>query len=144
MTGINVGLDELNQDIDLKKEQQNQAKGVGLTPEQLKAQQEAQAKAQKENTTVKSLNEKLLAAKTASDAGDFDTAITTLTEATQVDANRDLLWFKLGDAYRMSAPKQTDPAEKTKRYAQAAESYQKAIDLKTANPDPKDAEANQK
>src|SRR5438477_4467864 len=69
MTGINVGLDELNQDIDLKKEQQNQAKGVGLTPEQLKAQQEAQAKAQKENTTVKSLNEKLLAAKTASDAG---------------------------------------------------------------------------
>ncbi|PYX41074.1 MAG: hypothetical protein DMG81_04655, partial [Acidobacteria bacterium] len=144
MTGINVGLDELNQDIDLKKEQQNQAKGVGLTPEQLKAQQEAQAKAQKENTTVKSLNEKLLAAKTASDAGDFDTAITTLTEATQVDANRDLLWFKLGDAYRMSAPKQTDPAEKQKRYQQATDAYKKAIDLKTANPDPKDADANAK
>jgi tetratricopeptide (TPR) repeat protein len=85
-----------------------------------------------------------MAAKTASDAGDFDSAIATLTEATTVDANRDLLWFKLGDAYRMSAPKQTDPAEKTKRYGQAAEAYQKAIDLKTANPDPKDAEANQK
>ena len=144
MTGIYVGLDGLNQDIDLKKEQQNVAKGVGLTPEQLKAQQEAQAKAQKENTTVKSLNEKLLAAKTASDAGDFDTAITTLTEATQVDPNRDLLWFKLGDAYRMSAPKQTDPAEKQKRYQQATDAYKKAIDLKTANPDPKDADANAK
>ncbi len=144
MSGIQVGLDELTQDIDLKKEQQNQAKGVGLTPEQLKAQQEAQAKAQKENNTVKSLNEKLLAAKTASDAGDFDTAISTLTEATQVDANRDLLWFKLGDAYRMSAPKQTDPAEKQKRYQQATEAYQKAIDLKTANPDPKDPDANAK
>jgi tetratricopeptide (TPR) repeat protein len=144
MTGITVGLDELDQDIDLKKEAAAQAAGQGMTPEQLKAQQEAQAKAQKENMTVKTLNEKLLAAKTASDAGDFDSAIATLTEATSVDANRDLLWFKLGDAYRMSAPKQTDPAEKTKRYAQAAESYQKAIDLKTANPDPKDAEANQK
>jgi tetratricopeptide (TPR) repeat protein len=142
MSGITVGLDELVQDIDLKKEQENQAKGVGLTPEQLKAQQEAQAKAQKENTTVKSLNEKLLAAKTASDGGDFETAINTLNEATQIDANRDLLWFKLGDAYRMSAPKQTDPAEKQKRYQEAADSYKKAIDLKTANPDPKDADAN--
>jgi len=144
MSGITVGLDELVQDIDLKKEAAAQAQGQGLTPEQLKAQQEAQAKAAKENTTVKTLNEKLLAAKTASDAGNFDAAIATLTEATQVDANRDLLWFKLGDAYRMSAPKQTDPAEKQKRYAQAAESYQKAIDLKTANPDPKDTEANVK
>jgi tetratricopeptide (TPR) repeat protein len=144
MTGINVGLDELDQDIDLKKEAAAQAAGQGLSPEQLKAQQEAQAKAVKENATVKTLNEKLMAAKTASDAGDFDSAIATLTEATSVDANRDLLWFKLGDAYRMSAPKQTDSAEKTKRYGQAAEAYQKAIDLKTANPDPKDAEANQK
>jgi tetratricopeptide (TPR) repeat protein len=144
MTGINVGLDELDQDIDLKKEAAAQAAGQGLSPEQLKAQQEAQAKAVKENATVKTLNEKLMAAKTATDAGDFDSAIATLTEATTVDANRDLLWFKLGDAYRLSAPKQTDSAEKTKRYGQAAEAYQKAIDLKTANPDPKDAEANQK
>src|SRR5207253_1675463 len=83
------------------------------------AQQEAQAKAQKENMTVKTLNEKLLAAKTATDAGDFESAITTLKDATDVDASRDLLWFKLGDAYRMSANKQTDPAEKKNRYEQA-------------------------
>ena len=144
MTGINVGLDELTQDIDLKKEAAAAAQGQGLTPEQMKAQQEAQAKAQKENMTIKSLNEKLLAAKNASDAGDFDTAIATLKQGTEIDPNRDLLWFKLGDAYRMSAPKQADAAEKKNRYEQAATAYQKAIDLRTANPDPKDAEAGQK
>ena len=143
-SGIQVSLDELVQDFDLKKEKAAAAQGQGLTPEQIKAQQEAQAKAQKENMTVKTLNEKLLAAKTASDAGDFETAISTLNEATQVDATRDLLFFKLGDAYRMSAPKQTDPAEKKNRYELAATNYQKAIELKIANPDAKDAEANQK
>ena len=144
MSGIPVGLDELTQDIDLKKEAAAQAQGQGLTPEQLKAQQEAQAKAQKENMTVKTLNEKLLAAKTATDAGDFESAITTLKDATDVDASRDLLWFKLGDAYRMSANKQTDPAEKKNRYEQAVNAYQKAIDLKTAHPDPKEQDAGQK
>jgi tetratricopeptide (TPR) repeat protein len=136
-------LDELTQDFDLKKEQQAAASGQGLTPEQLKAQQEAQAKAQKENTTVRALNEKLSAAKTAADAGDFETAISTMTEATQMDPTRDLLFFKLGDYYRMSAPKQTDPAEKQKRYEAAATNYQKAIDMRAANPDPKDTKSNE-
>ena len=103
MSGIQVGLDELTQDIDLKKEAAAQAAGQGLTPEQVKAQQEAQAKAQQENMTIKQLNEKLLAAKTASDAGDFDGAIKVLSEGTQIDPNRDLLWFKLADAYRLFA-----------------------------------------
>jgi len=44
-----------------------------------------------------------------------------------------LLWFKLADAYRLSGPKQTDPAEKQKRYEMAAASYQKAIDLRTGS-----------
>src|ERR1700756_4573158 len=87
--GVQVGLDEVTQDFDLKKEQQAQAAGQGLTPEQQKAMQEAQAKNQKEQNTVKSLNEKLSAAKTAADAGDFDTAINTMNEATQVDPTRD-------------------------------------------------------
>jgi tetratricopeptide (TPR) repeat protein len=33
----------------------------------------------------------------------------------------------------MSAPKQTDPEEKQKRYEMAAADYQKAIDLRTAS-----------
>jgi tetratricopeptide (TPR) repeat protein len=96
----------------------------------LKAAQEAQAKHEKDVGVVKALNEKLLAAKTASDAGDFDTAIAQLTSASETDATRDLIWFKLGDAYKSSSLKQTDPAEKTKRLTEAAADYQKAVDLK--------------
>lgn len=128
--GFHVQIDENTVDFDVKKEQESAAKGQGLTPEQLKQMQEAQAKQSKEVNTVKALNEKLLAAKTASDAGDFDGAIAILTEANQVDATRDLVWFKLGDAYRLSAPKQTDTAEKQKRFGEAADSYAKAIELK--------------
>jgi tetratricopeptide (TPR) repeat protein len=139
--GFPVKLDENSLDFDLKKNMENAAKGQGLTPEQLKQMQEQQAKAAKETMTVKTLNEKLNAAKVAADAGDFDTAIGSLTEATQVDATRDLLWFKLGDYYRMSATKQTDPAEKQKRLASAVESYQKAIDLKKSIANDKDPNA---
>ncbi|HEY4843557.1 MAG TPA: tetratricopeptide repeat protein [Terriglobales bacterium] len=145
INGVTVGMDEATLDFDMKKEQARVAQGQGLTPEQLKAQQEAAAKAEKEKNTIGSLNDKLNAAKAASDAGDFDTAIATLTAANQIDGTRDLIWFKLGDAYRMSAPKQTDPAEKQKRYESAAADYQKAIDLRTASEAaPKEADNNQK
>ena len=134
-----VQLDENNLDFDLKKEQENTAKGVGLTAEQLKAQQEQQAKQQKEQNTIKGLNDKLNAAKTAADAGDYETAIVALNDANQIDPARDLIWFKLGDYYRMAATKQTDPAEKQKRLDSAVEAYQKALQLKQATPD-KDAD----
>ena len=139
--GFQVTLDENTLDFDVKKEMENAAKGQGVSPEQLKQMQEQQAKAAKETTTVKSLNEKLNAAKTAADAGDFDTAIASLNEATQVDATRDLLWFKLADYYRLSAAKQTDPGEKQKRLASAVEDYQKAIDLKKSAANDKDPNA---
>jgi tetratricopeptide (TPR) repeat protein len=131
LNGIPVGVDEVVQDVDLKKEAEKQAQGQGLTPEQIKQMQEQQAQAAKEKDTVKSLNEKLNVAKTATDAGDFETAVATLTEASQMDATRDLIWFKLGDANRMSATKQTDPAEKQKRYEAAVTDYQKAIELRS-------------
>ncbi len=128
-----VGVDEAVLDFDMKKEQSAAAQGQGLSQEQQKAIQEQQAKVTKEKTTVASLNEKLNAAKAASDAGDFETAIKTLEEANQIDNSRDLIWFKLGDAYRSSAPKQTDPEEKKKRFEMAAADYQKAIDLRSAS-----------
>src|SRR5579863_1526372 len=133
--GIPVQMDENTLDFDLKKEQENQAKGVGISAEQLKQQQELAAKQQKEVNTVKALNDKLNAAKTAADAGDYDTAIAAMNDANQVDPSRDLVWFKLGDYERLSAPKQTDPAEKQKRYEAAVADYQKALELKQATPD---------
>jgi tetratricopeptide (TPR) repeat protein len=145
INGYPVGLDEADLDIDLKKEQVNAAKAQGMTPEQIKAKQEAEAKADTEKKTVGTLNDKLRAASAASDTGDYETAISTLTEATQIDGTRDLIWFKLADAYRMSGPKQTDPAEKQKRYEMAAADYQKAIDLRAASEAAqKDPDSNKK
>ncbi len=142
--GIPVSVDETTQDFDLKKEH-SAAATQGMTAEQAAKANEANAKYAAEKKTVGSLNEKLNAAKTASDAGDYETAITTLTEANQIDATRDLIWFKLADAYRMSAPKQTDPNEKQKRFEMAAADYQKAIDLRTASETAqKEADNNQK
>ena len=128
--GFTVTLDENVLDFDLQKEQAAAAQGAGMTPEQLKQAQEQASKVAKENNTVKALNEKLAAAKTASDAGDFETAIAQITEATQMDPSRDLLWAKLGDYELSSAAKQTDNAEKEKRYEAAATNYQKAVDMK--------------
>lgn len=125
-----VALDENTLDFDLQKEQQKSAQGQGLTPEQLKQRQEQEQKVAKENMTIKQLNEKIVAASTASKAGDYDTAINILTEATQIDATRDVLWAQLADAYRGSALKQTDPAEKSRRLQEAMADYQKAIDIK--------------
>lgn len=139
--GFQVSLDENELSFDIKKNQESAAKGQGLSPEQLKQMQEAQAKQAKETNTVKALNDKLNAAKTAADAGDFDTAIASLTEATQMDPTRDLVWFKLADYYRLSAPKQTDPAEKQKRLDSAVEAYQKAVQIKQSTTNDKDPNA---
>jgi tetratricopeptide (TPR) repeat protein len=131
--GVQVGLDETPLDFDLKKEQTGAAQGQGMTAEQAKARAEQVAKAESERKTIGTLNDKLKAASAASDAGDFETAIAALNEANQIDSTRDLIWFKLGDAYRMSAPKQTDPAEKQKRYEMATTNYQKAIEMRSAS-----------
>jgi tetratricopeptide (TPR) repeat protein len=130
VSGFPVGADEATLDFDLKKSQVAAAAQKGISPEQLKAMQEQQAKAAKEGDTVKSLNEKLSIANQAMLGGDFESAITTLNQATQTDPTRDLLWARLGDAYLSSAPKQSDSAEKAKRYGEAVADYTKAIDLK--------------
>jgi tetratricopeptide (TPR) repeat protein len=135
INGVQVGADEVVQDFDLKKVL---AATGGMTPEQLKAQQEQNEKVAKENMTIKALNEKLAAAKTAADAKDFDSAVKTLTEATQMDPSKDLLWAKLGDYTLSSAAMQTDSAAKTKNYEDAISDYQKALDIKqkTIDADP--------
>lgn len=139
--GFGVTLDENTLDFDLKKDQEMAAKGQGVSAEQLKAMQEQNAKAEKEKSTVGQLNAKLVEAKTDADAGNFDGAIAALTEATQMDATRDVIWFHLGDYYRMSAPKQTDPAEKQKRLDSAVGAYQKAVEIKKATVNDKDPNA---
>jgi tetratricopeptide (TPR) repeat protein len=143
-SNVPVTLDETPLDFDLKKELAGQAQAQGVSAEELKKRQEAAEKAAKETNTVKVLNEKLLAANQASQAGDYEAAINVLTEATQTDPTRDLIWFKLADAYRNSAVKQTDTAEKSKRLNAAVSDYEKAVDLKqkALEAGPKTPEAN--
>ncbi len=133
LNGVTVGLEEFELPFDLKKEQAAQAAGQGKTPEQIAAENAQREKANKEVTTVTNLNAKLKEAGAASEAGDYEKAIGILNEANTIDATRDPIWARLGDAYRLSAPKQTDPDEKKKRYETAAVDYQKAIDLRKAS-----------
>jgi tetratricopeptide (TPR) repeat protein len=133
INGITVGLEETTQDFDLKKEQTSSAQAQGLTAEQAKARADAIAKAEADKKTVGTLNDKLKAARAAEEAKDYETAIATLNEANQMDATRDPIWYELGNAYLNSAPKQTDSAEKQKRYEMAATNYQKAIELRSAS-----------
>ena len=141
-----VAVDENTLDFDLKKEQSLAAQGQGISAEELKRRQEAAAKEAAEVNNIKTLNDKLAASRDAMKAGNYDQAIALMTEATQTDATRDVLWATLADAYRVSAPKQTDPAEKTKRYDSAVDAYQKALDSKKAAIDKgeKDPDANKK
>lgn len=143
-TNVPVAVDENVLDFDMKKEQASQAQGQGISPEEIKRRQEEAEKVAKETNTVKTLNEKLSISHDAMKAGNYDQAIQAMTEATQMDPNRDILWANLGDAYRVSAPKQTDSAEKTKRYGEAVDAYQKAIDekQKAAQAGEKDPNAN--
>jgi tetratricopeptide (TPR) repeat protein len=131
---VPVTIGEIPLDFDLQKIAKDQTTGKGVPPEQAKqaqAAQETNENIKKQNLTIKALNEHIIAAGTAMKAGDFDAAIATLTEATGIDATRDVLWGLMGDAYRGSAMKQTDTAEKTKRLQEALTDYQKAIDIKT-------------
>jgi tetratricopeptide (TPR) repeat protein len=131
-----VTTDELTLDFDLKASQeqavQETAKAKGMTPEQVKQIQEQQAKVEQYNKSIGTVNEKLKAATAAEQATppNYDAAIASLTEASQMVPNEDLVWFRLGGAYLDSAKTQTDPAEKTKRYTEAYNDLQKAIDLK--------------
>lgn len=146
VTNYPVSLDEAVLDFDLKKELANQAQGAGISPEELKRRQEAAEKAAKETNTLKALNDKLAAARSDIQAGNYDNAIAGMNEATQMDPTRDILWATLGDAYRASGPKQADPAEKMKRFDGAVQAYQKAIEQKQAvlQQGEKDADANKK
>jgi tetratricopeptide (TPR) repeat protein len=137
VSNYKVTTDELTLDFDLKASQeqavQETAKAKGMTPEQVKQMQEQQAKVEQYNKSIGTVNEKLKAATAAEQATppNYDAAIASLTEASQMVPNEDLVWFRLGGAYLDSAKTQTDPAEKTKRYTEAYNDLQKAINLKT-------------
>jgi tetratricopeptide (TPR) repeat protein len=93
--------------------------------------QEEQKKAEAYNANIKQVNEKLKEANTALQAQppNYETAIASLNQATQMAPNEGLVWFRLGSVYLDSDKTQTDPAEKAKRDTEAYNDLKKAIDL---------------
>ena len=133
---LHVGVDEFDKDIDIKAEKEQQikdtAKQTGLTPEQIQQKLAEQKKVESYNANVKQVNEKLKAANTALQAQppNYDNAIASLNEASQLAPNEDLVWFRLGSVYLDSDKTQTDAAARTKRDTEAYNDLKKAIDLK--------------
>jgi len=135
MKGIKVELDEVTHDIDLKQIQQDNiqqtAKQRGVSTEEVKKQQAAAVEAEKYNANIKAVNEKLVAANNLTHAQppNYDQAIATLNEATQMAPDQDVVWYRLGATYLQSATSQTDKAEQTKRNTEAYNDMKKAIDI---------------
>lgn len=139
----NVEVEEHVFDIDIKAQKQQQiqdtAKQTGLTPEQIQQKMAEQKKAEDYNANIKQVNEKLKAATAALQAQppNYDSAIASLNDATQMAPNEDLVWYRLGSANLDSTKTITDPAEKTKRLTEAYNDLKKAIDMKkSAQPPP--------
>ena len=111
-----------------------------LSPEQKKEIErinKENEKVSKENEKIKGLNQLLAQARTAQQAGNFDQAITLLTQATQADPGRDLLWGSLGEAYLQASKKETEPAAKKEKYGHSADAYKKATEIAAASTDPR-------
>ena len=113
-----------------KRKSRRSRQGAGPDSRAVEGDARAAGEAAKGNQYCQDFAEKLDAANQAITAKDYDTAIAALIEANQIDATRDVLWYRLGDTYRLSAVSQTDKAEKQKRYESAVDAYQKAIQLK--------------
>ncbi len=123
---ITLSKEENILDFDLAKERAS-------AEQQISSEEKARREAiGKENLKITGLNNMLAAANEAMQAGNYDQAITVMQQATQTDATRDLLWFKLGDAY-LGAGKHapvTDRAKAQEQYQNAIAAYKKAIELK--------------
>jgi tetratricopeptide (TPR) repeat protein len=122
-------------DFDMRKERALAAKSGAQ--QMTEAQRKEMEQVNKENLTVKDLNNLLAQARAAKDAGDTDTALSTIDKAITVDGNRDLLWYTKGDIQATAAKKEADRAAKKQKFTEAATSFGKAIELANASTDPK-------
>ena len=126
---------DLNIDLSKEKAAAKEQEMQRLTPEQRKKIEEEQQAVEKERANVGNMNQLLAQARTASDAGDFASAESSIKQAIQIDSSKDLLWGRLGQTYLGAAAKASsggDRAAATDDYSQAAEAYRKAISLKPA------------
>jgi len=119
-----------------------------MTPEEKKQLEEFKKKnseVTQANAKIANLNTLLTQARTDTKAGNFDSAITAMQQATAAKPDEGILWVAMGDAQLGSADaaakaakaagKPIDPAVQAK-YADAAASYKKAADANAASKKP--------
>jgi len=119
-----------------------------MSPEEKKQLEEFKKKnseATQANAKIANLNTLLTQARTDTKAGNFDSAITEMQQATTQKPDEGILWVALGDAQLGSADaaakaaktagKPVDQTIQTK-YTDAAASYKKAIDANAASKKP--------
>jgi tetratricopeptide (TPR) repeat protein len=120
-----------------------------MTPEEKKQLEEFKKKnadVTAANSKIANLNALLTQARADTKAGNYDSAIKAMTDATTAKPDEALLWITLGDAQLGSADaaakaaktagtSSSDPAVQQK-FTDAAASYKKAIDLNAASKKP--------
>ena len=125
-----------------------------MTPEERKTLEEYKKKneaAVAANSKIANLNKDLLQARADTKAGNYAAAITTMQTDTTAKPDEPILWIALGDAQLGDADAAAKAAKTAgtpantpdiqKKYADAAASYKKGIDLNTASKKPNPATA---
>jgi tetratricopeptide (TPR) repeat protein len=107
----------------LSKEQER-----GMTKEQKEAYDKALKDREQSMKKNKELNDAFTAGLAAMQAKDYDTAVTNLTKASELDPKQVAVWAQLADAHVNAAAKKTGP-EFDAEMAKGIESYTKAIEL---------------
>ena len=115
-----------------QQQQANAQQQKQLTAEQKKQIEEIQKKNAEitaENKKIGNLNQIMAQAKTESESKQFDQAVTTMKQATEVGANYPVVWANLG-SYEMDWAKSApDPDTRKQRATQAGTDIQKAVDM---------------
>jgi tetratricopeptide (TPR) repeat protein len=120
-----------------------------MTPEEKKSLEEYKKQAAAQiaaNSKIQNLNAMLTQARADTKAGNFDSAIKAMTDATTAKPDEAILWIALADAQlgaadaaakaAKAAGKPTTDPEIVQKYTAAAASYQKGIDLNAASKKP--------
>jgi tetratricopeptide (TPR) repeat protein len=137
---VNISFDLKQAAAQQQTAQAGAAAGAAPAPEQerglSKEQKEALEKQRKENEATmaknKALNDTFNAGKDALAAKNYDAAIDAFQKGVEMDANQNVIWANLADAYVGQAASKTG-ADQQASLDKALEAYSKAIALKPEN-----------
>lgn len=123
---VSVSNEENVLDFNLAKQRAKAAAGIG------EEQRQKLEQAQKEHEKIAGLNNMLAQAVQLEQAGNYDQAIAILSQATQTDATKDLLWARLGEANLVAGRKSaaTNRTEANKYFQESIAAFKKAVAIK--------------